>query len=267
MALEVFLRTIKDKYMGALILSIILFVYIFWIGSFFPTVKPMMDSYNEMLSNPTMKAFLGDLADLTTFSGFITAEVFSYMGIVLGAYVAFLTASFAAGEIEQKSSELMLSLPVSRQKVLLSRFATLLPIIVVLMVAMLLGIVAGAGYVGETIDVARFACGMLFTAGFLLAVGGGSLLLSAIMSNGRNAAFASIGILLAMFLVENIGSMVTSIDWARRLSLFHYAKVSGFIADPAAQIAWSSLGILLVVAVVFLALAVIAYKRRDINVT
>ena len=120
--------------MGATILAIILFVYIFWIGSFFPTVKPMMDSYNEMLSNPTMKAFLGDLADLTTFSGFITAEVFSYMGIVLGAYVAFLTASFAAGEIEQKSSELMLSLPVSRQKVLLSRFATLLPIIVVLMV-------------------------------------------------------------------------------------------------------------------------------------
>ncbi len=190
MALEVFVRTIKDKYMGAMILAVILFLYIFWIGSFFPTVKPMMDSYNEMLSNPTMKAFLGDLADLTTFSGFITAEVFSYMGIVLGAYVAFLTASFAAGEIEQKSSELMLSLPVSRVHVLLSRFATLLPIIVVLMVAMLLGIVAGAGYVGESIDVTRFAYGMLFTAVFLLAVGGGSMLLSALMSNGRNAAFA-----------------------------------------------------------------------------
>ena len=108
---------------------------------------------------------------------------------------------------------------------------------------------------------------MLFTAVFLLAVGGGSLLLSAIMSNGRNAAFASIGVLLAMFLVENIGSMVTSIDWARRLSLFHYAKVSGFIADPSAPIAWANLAILLVVAVIFLALAMIAYKRRDINVT
>jgi ABC-2 type transport system permease protein len=267
MALEVFVRTIKDKYLGAMILAVILFLYIFWIGSFFPTVKPMMDSYNEMLSNPTMKAFLGDLADLTTFSGFITAEVFSYMGIVLGAYVAFLTASFAAGEIEQKSSELMLSLPVSRVHVLLSRFATLLPIIVVLMVAMLLAIYCGAQYVGESIDLTRFAYGMIFTAGFLLAVGGGSLLLSAIMSNGRNAAFASIGVLLAMFLVENIGSMVTSIDWARKLSLFHYAKVSGFIANPAAEIAWVNLGILLVVAAVFLALAVIAYKRRDINVT
>jgi beta-exotoxin I transport system permease protein len=267
MALEVFVRTIKDKYLGAMILAVILFLYIFWIGSFFPTVKPMMDSYNEMLSNPTMKAFLGDLADLSTFSGFITAEVFSYMGIVLGAYVAFLTASFAAGEIEQKSSELMLSLPVSRIHVLLSRFATLLPIIVVLMVAMMLGIVAGASYVGESIDVTRFAYGMLFTAVFLLAVGGGSMLLSAVMSNGRNAAFAGIGVLLAMFLVENIGSMVTSIDWARRLSLFHYAKVSGFIADPSTAIAWGNLVILLVVAVVFLGLAVIAYKRRDINVT
>jgi ABC-2 type transport system permease protein len=267
MAFEVFVRTIKDKYLGATILAVILFLYIFWIGTFFPTVKPMMDSYNEMLSNPTMKAFLGDLADLTTFSGFITAEVFSYMGIVLGAYIAFLTASFAAGEIEQKSSELMLSLPVSRQKVLLSRFATLLPFIAVLMVAMLLGIVIGAEYVGESIDVTRFACGMLFTAAFLLAVGGGSMLLSALMSNGRNAAFAGIGVLLAMFLVENIGSMVTSIDWARQLSLFHYAKVSGFIADPAAPIVWGNMVILLVVAAAFLILAVVAYKRRDINVT
>jgi ABC-2 type transport system permease protein len=151
--------------------------------------------------------------------------------------------------------------------VLLSRFAAVLPIIAVLVVAMLLAIVAGASYVGESIDAARFAYGMVFTAAFLLAVGGGSLLLSAIMSNGRNAAFASIGVLLAMFLVENIGLMITSIDWARQLSLFHYAKVSGFIANPAAEIAWTNVGILLAAAVVFLVAAVIAYKRRDINVS
>jgi ABC-2 type transport system permease protein len=104
-------------------------------------------------------------------------------------------------------------------------------------------------------------------AAFMLAVGGGSLLLSALMSNGRNAAFASIGILLAMFLVDNIGSLVTSIDWARKLSLFHYAKMSDIVANPTATISWANLGILIAVAVIFTILAVIAYKRRDINVT
>lgn len=264
---EVFVQAIKDKYKGAIIAAVILFLYVFWIGSFFPSIKPMMGMYDEMLSNPTFKALIGELSSMGTFSGFISAEVFSYMGIVLGAYIAFLTASFAAGEIEQKSSELMLSLPVSRVHVILSRFATLLPIIAVLVVAMLLGIVAGASYVGESIDIARFAYGMVFMAVFMLAVGGGSLLLSTMMSSGRNAAFASIGILLAMFLVENIGTMVTSIDWARRLSLFHYAKVSGFISNPSAQVDWVNCGILLAVAAVFLALAVIVYQRRDINIS
>jgi ABC-2 type transport system permease protein len=267
MAFEVFIQAIKDKYKGAAILAVILFLYIFWIASFYPSIKPMMSMYDEMLSNPTFKALIGEIGSLGTFGGYISAEVFSYMGIVLGAYVAFLTASFVAGEIEQKSSELMLSLPVSRTRILLSRFAVVLPIIVALAAVMLLAIVLGATYVNESVDATRVGYGMLFMAGFMLAVGGGSLLLSALMNNGRNAAFASIGVLLAMFLVENIGSMVTSIDWARRLSLFHYAKVSDFIANPSAQIAWSNLAILLVAAAVFLALAVIAYRRRDINVT
>ena len=218
---------------------------IFWVASFFPTVKPMMDTYNQMLDSPAFKAIVGDMASLKGLSGFMSSEVFSYMGIVLGAYISFLTASFAAGEIEQKSSELMLSLPISRENVLLSRFATLLPIIVAMVVAMLLAIVLGAKYIGESIDVARFAYGMVFMGAFLLAVGGGSLLLSVLMSNGRNAIFASIGVLLAMFLVENISSMVTSIDWARQLSLFHYAKMSDIIADPSAAISWANLGILL----------------------
>ena len=267
MAFEVFVQTIKDKWQVTTLLAVILFLYIFWIASFFPAVKPMMDSYDQLLSNPTMKAFLGEMTSMKSFAGFMTVEVFSYMGIVLGAYVAFLTASFVAGEIEGKSSELMLALPVSREYVILSRFIAVLPIIAALVVAMLLAILLGARYVGESIDAVRFGYGMLFTAGFLLAVGGGSLLLSAVMSNGRNAAFASIGVLLAMFLVENIGSMVTSIDWARKLSLFHYAKVSDFIANPSAPIAWSNLGVLLIVAVIFLGLAVIAFKLRDIHVT
>jgi ABC-2 type transport system permease protein len=267
LAFEIFIQTIKDKWLGVTILSVILFLYIFWIASFFPSVKPMMSIYDEMLQNPTFKALIGELGSMGTFSGFISAEVFSYMGLVLGAYIAFLTASFAAGEIEQKSSELMLSLPVSRERVLLSRFAVLLPIIAVIAIIMLLAIYLGAWYVDEPIDMVRCGYGMLFMVAFMLAVGGGSMLLSAVMSDGRKAAFASIGILLAMFLVENIGSIVTSIDWARQLSLFHYMAVAKLISNPDAAVNLNNLGVLLAAAIILLVLAVIAYKRRDINIT
>ncbi|WP_424359429.1 ABC transporter permease subunit [Methanocella sp. MCL-LM] len=266
MAFEVLKQAIKDKYKGAILASALLLVYVFWMASFYPALKDSMAMYDQLLENPTFKAMLGsEIAGMGSFSGFMTVELFSYIGLILGAYAAFLAASFIAGEIEQKSSELMLSLPVSRENIILSRFATLVPITIAVSVAMLLGIYAGAAFIGEPVEIVWFAYGMLFTCVFMLTVGSGALLLSALMSDGKKAAFSAIGILLVMFLVENIGSMITSIDWARKLSLYHYAKVTTIVLNH--DVNWGNLGILLAVAVVFLVLAVIAFKRRDVNVS
>jgi ABC-2 type transport system permease protein len=266
MVFEVFKRALKDKFTGALMASVVLFAYIFLIASFYPQVSGMGDMYNQMLQNPAFKAFLGDeVYALTTFGGFMGIEAFSYMGIVLGAYIVFLTASFASGEIEQKTSELLLSLPVSRVNVIVSRFLALIPPVAMIMLGMLAGIYAGSVYVGETIQVQWFALAMAFMGVFVLAVGAVSLLVSALLNDGKKAAMLSIGLLLAMYLVENIGTMVTSINWARQLSLFHYMKLNAIAV--AHTVVWGNLAILLAAAVVFLALAVVAFRQRDINVT
>jgi ABC-2 type transport system permease protein len=266
MAFEVLRQTLKDKWFGAFIAALLIFVYIFWLATFFPTLKPSMAMYDQILQNPTMKAFIGDdISSMGTFSGFMTLEVFSYMHLVVGAFFIFMAASFVAGEIEHKSCELMLSLPVSRVSVILSRFTTLLPFVAIIMLAEVAGIYLGGRYIGEDSQVKWFAYAMLFMGMFTIAVSAMALFISSIMSDGRKAALVSLGILLAMFLVENIGSMVTSIDWARKLSLFHYAKVTTIVINQTVD--WANMGILIAVAVVFLVLAVIAFRQRDINVS
>jgi ABC-2 type transport system permease protein len=266
MALEIFKQAIKDKWVGVTIAVIVLFLYVFWIATFYPTLKPSMAMYDDMLKNPAFQALIGEqVASMGTFAGFMSMEVFSYMGLVLGAYIIFMAASFAAGEIEQKSSELLLSLPVRREAIILSRYAALLPIIAVIVAAELVAIYAGGRYIGEDAGIRWFSYSMLFMGFFLVAVGAMSLFISSLMSDGRKAALISLGILLAMFLVENIGSMVTSIDWARNLSLFHYAKMSSIVIGH--EVVWTNAGILIAVAVVFLALAVLVFRQRDINVT
>jgi ABC-2 type transport system permease protein len=266
MAFEVLKQALKDKYVGTILIALLIFVYIFWLASFYPSIKPMISGYDQLLQNPTMKAFLGDdVVSMTTFSGFMTLEVFSYMGLVVGAFFIFMVASFAAGEIEQKSCELLLSLPVSRVNIILSRFATILPFTALIMLAELAAIYLGGVYLGEDTQIKWFAYAMLFVGAFTIAVGAMSLFISSVMSDGRRAALLSLGILLAMFLVENIGTMVTSIDWARKLSLFHYAKVGSIVM--AQSVDWVNMGVLLAVAVVFLVLAVIAFRQRDINVS
>ncbi|BAI61313.1 putative ABC transporter [Methanocella paludicola SANAE] len=238
----------------------------FWIATFYPALKPNMSMYDDMLSNPTFQALLGEqVATMGTFVGFMTMEVFSYMGLVLGAYIIFMAASFAAGEIEQKSSELLLSLPVRRESLIISRFTAMLPFIALIVLAELAAIYAGGRYIGEDSSIRWFAYAMLFMGFFLVAVGAMALLISSLMSDGRKAALVSLGILLGMFLVENIGSMVTSIDWARSLSLFHYVRLTSIVMNH--EVVWRNAGILLVITVVCLVLAVIVFRQRDINVT
>src|SRR5271157_940763 len=266
MAFEIFKRAIKDKAFSTILIALLLFLYIFWLASFYPSLKPMVSGYDQLLQNPTIKAFFGDdVVSMTTFSGFISLEVFSYMGLVIGAFIIFMVASFVAGEIEQKSSELLLSLPVSRENIIVSRFLAILPLTALIVIGEMAAIYLGGLYIGENIGITWFAYAMLFMAVFTVAVGAIALFISSIMSDGKKAALISVGILFAMFLVENIGSMVTSIDWARKLSLFHYAKISSIINNH--QISWVNLGVLIAVIIIFLALAVIAFRRRDINVS
>lgn len=266
MALEIFRQALKDKWRGAAIAAVLLFLYILWIATFYPALKPNIAMYDNILKNPTFQALIGDqVSSMGSFSGFMTMEVFSYMGLVLGAYFIFMAASFAAGEIEQKTSELLLSLPVRRETLIISRFMAMLPYIALIMLAMLGAIYAGGIYIGEDTHIKWFAYAMLFMGIFLIAVGAMALLISALMSDGRNAALVSLGVLLAMFLVENIGSMVTSIDWARKLSLFHYAKMSSIVINQ--EVVWSNAAVLLAFAAICVILAVVSFKLRDINVT
>ena len=266
MAFELFRQTIKDKTMGAVIVAVILFAYILMIATFYTQVASMGDMYAQILSNPSFKALIGDEAlSVTTYGGFLGIEVLSYMGIVLGAYIAFLTASFVAGEVEQKTSDLLLSLPVSRENVIISRFLALIPLVALIMLAMLAAVYVGALYVNATVQIEWFAIAMLYMGVFVLAVAAASLFISSLMSDGRTAALISIGVLLAMYLIENIGSMVTGIDWLRALSLFHYLKLNTIAVSHVVN--WTSLGVLVAVAIVFLALSVIAFKRRDINIS
>ena len=265
MAFEIFKRTIKDKAFSTILIALLLFLYIFWLASFYPSIKPMLSSYDQLMQNPTVQAMIGEVANMTTFSGYMTVEVFSYMGLVIGAFFIFMVASFVSGEIEQKSSELLLSLPVSRENIIVSRFLAIVPFTLLIVIAEMAAIYLGGLYIGENIGITWFAYGMLYMAVFILAVSAIGLFISSIMSDGRKAALISVGVLLAMFMIENIGSMVTSIDWARKLSLFHYAKMSDIINSH--EISWVNLGVLIAVIIVFVALSVIAFRRRDINVS
>ena len=268
MSSVLFTQTLKDKALGAILAATLLLVFMLFVCSMYSQISAQFmntPGYEELLNNPAISAVLGKSATMATFEGFLALFSFSYLGLLVGGYIAFVTASFLSGEIEQKTIDLLLSLPIKRETLVLWRFAVLVLIVALLMITVFVAILVGGRLAGLSTSPGWLACTLVFLGLFALAFGAISLLISALMSDGMQAAIISIGLLFVMYFLETIGESVPSLDVIRDLSLFHYANVKDILISH--TISFVNIGVLLVVLVVFLALATFAFKMRDINVT
>jgi ABC-2 type transport system permease protein len=86
-----------------------------------------------------------------------------------------------------------------------------------------------------------------------------------VLSDGRTAAITSLGLLIVMYFMETIGQSVEKLAPVRSLSLFHYTRFSDILVLH--DMSFGNMAVLIVVAILFLALAVFVFRHRDINVT
>jgi ABC-2 type transport system permease protein len=164
-----------------------------------------------------------------------------------------------------KTIDLLLAQPVTRARLVLDRYATLLPLVVLMMLALLVGIFVGTQYLGISASYPWFACALGLMGQFMLAFGAISLFVSAVLSDGRVAALVSLGLLLIMYFMETIGDTVEKLSPIRSLSLYHYAHYNDVLIYH--NLSPGNVAILVIVAGVFLVLALLAFRRRDINVS
>ena len=264
MSITILIQTLKDHWKGTTILAALLFIWMLYITVVYPTVANI--NLNEMMNSTVIQAVYGKgPVDLNTFDGYMTTKAMLMFGLIFGGYIAWLAATFLSGEVEHNTIDLLLSLPVKRESLVLARYFSLLPAILLMLVAGLAGVYLGIKMENIATDFQWYIWAMLYIGLFGLAFGAISLLISAVLSNGRQAALLSIGLMLAMYFTETIGSVVPSVDIIRRLSLFHYVNYIGIIGTH--KLNQADAGVLIVIAVVFLALAVFFYRYREINVS
>lgn len=264
MSFVLFRQTLKDKATGAAIVAVLLFLFMIYICYMFSQVK-QMKGMDELLSNPAIQALIGKTATLATFEGFLTLFSFSYLGLIIGSYLAFVAASFMAGEIEQKTIDLLMSLPLRREFLVLWRFAVLVPIVVLLMLTIFAAIAAGTAAAGLSTSLAWVALALVYSGLFALAFGAIAMVISALLSDGRQAALLSIAVLFLMYFMETIGSSTAGLEALAQLSLFHYVGSSDILVSHSLSLV--NAGVLVGVLAAFLALAVLAFRRKEINVT
>jgi len=235
--------------------------------SLFPTLQPQMESYSKLLESfpkGISQAFGLDQRAFGTLEGFISSEMFSLMWPILLLFLSIsIAGSTIAGEIDKGTLATLLSQPISRTRLFVSKYCagfmsiatfTLLSVFSIIPLAAVYSIqYQGKNYISMAI------LGLMFG----LAVFSFAMLLSSVTNSKGFVYSVSGGLLVLMYALNIIAGFKPSLEWVKYASLFHYFNASGVIIHN--HIDTLSYVVLIGIAICCSIPALILFNKRDVS--
>ncbi|PHQ37973.1 ABC transporter permease [Halorubrum persicum] len=252
----------KRRIRGAAILTAGIGAYTGFIVWYFTVLEEVdYEDIFEELPPAMLEAF--GIESLSTIEGFLGAQVFNFVWLLgLGLYFAYVGGGVVARDVETERMDLLLSLPVTRSRLLVEKFAALLvpmvavnalggPIIYLFVVA-----------AGETIPLDHLLLTHLLSVPFLLVCAGIGLAFSVAADRAAIAERGAVGTVFALYLVESVVGGAEGYDWIQYLSPTQYYDPTPILIDGSFEPIDSA--ILLVAVVGLLLLSQALFERRDV---
>jgi len=233
------------------------FVYPTFADSLGADIDRLMEAYPEALS----KAF--GVESLASMEGFLASELYTFAWMLLvGLYFGYAGGSLVAADVEHGRIDMLLSLPISRARIVVEKFAALLVPLTALSVVVPAVVWAGTAAVGHPVDAADLLALHLLSIPYLLICGAVGLVASVVFDRASHAERASLGALAGLFFAE---SLLTGTDYAAAgaVAPSRYLDPNAVLLDG--EYAVGDAALLLAAAGILLALAVGLFRRKDIE--
>lgn len=267
---RIFLSNLKLGRWGIIAWAGIIFLYGVLTMYLYPTVT---DSTTDILgylnSLPdAMKAAFGyegiDFTALTfTPEAFATLEFLVLWPLLIGIYGIFSSVGVAR-EAERGTLDLLLAQPIKRHNVISSKFAVFATSALLIAIASILGLAAGAFLINETVDISSLALVLIEGLLLALALAGVTLFFAALFLSPRRALLAG-GVFMAGSYMLNfiIPVLSDSFLWLRNLSLFFYYQPNDVVSNG---LDGTAVAVFAITAIVSFAAAVWVFQRRDLSI-
>ncbi len=235
----------------------------------------LLTNYNRVLQNPAlsldaywesfpeaMRAFFGNVASITTLSGFLRVEILAYLPLLLALFTVGHASAALVGEEERGILDLVLAQPVPRWRLLLERFLAVAVGTLAICVLIGLSFVLGARIGDVEADllplflapVSAFLPLLLFEALTFLA---GSLVHRRRYVN-LVAALAVVG----SYFLNGLAQLIEPLKPWRPLSPFyHYERIDVL----GGQVEAGAILFFLTLTLLFLALSLFSFERKDLT--
>lgn len=196
--------------------------YTLLIAFFYPTVRDQSKAFAELL-NAYPKGLLAAVGytDITTFTGFMGTESLNlFWPIIVGVFATLSGAALVAKEVEDATSEIWLSIPAARWRLLLAKMAALAIGLLGAAVACVAAVAVSALIDGTSVPAAGLLAMGIVMVDFLLVIAGYSALLSSLFSSRGTAAGLSFGVTLAFYLMWLVAGLADRWKPLKDLSIF-----------------------------------------------
>jgi len=266
-------KTIRDSRLSFLIAAGLLggmsLVLSTAVSNIFPTVQSRLDVDKLVGSMPAeMVNLFGNTTamgdKIGTLGGYMTFKYGAIFALGTALWSIFALAGTLAGEARRGSLDLVAAAPFGKRRIALEKLAAHLTVLGLTMAVLTVAISAGSvlfgdAALGDTISPLSAAGFALWCGFFALFFGGLAFALSPLLGRSGSAGVASIAmILLWLMNGMNVGgplAMLSPFHWTNN----HIALVG--IYD------WLPLALVGIVGLVFLAVGVEVFTRRDLGVT
>ncbi len=210
---------LERRVTGTAVLSGLLAVLALFTVAFYPSVEASAGELEAYIENlpPAFRTMFG-VESFATVEGFVATEFYQFGWVILlGMYFAYRAGGLVAGEVEDGRIDMLLSLPITRRRVVLERYVALVPTMVVVNVVAFLVVLAGVTAIGESVAFRDFVAVHALSIPYFLACAGIGLVLSVLTFDEDRAKRGSLGLVFGLFLVDSL-SATTDYDWIGAVS-------------------------------------------------
>lgn len=265
MNLNLILRVIRDRRVSVPLIGLSVIAYAWLITSIWPifsgnpALKQLIEQYPEAVA-----AFLLGTSTLAfmTPEGFLAGEFLQLWWLVIvGSFAIVLGASVVGKDTDDKTMDLLLTQPMRRMTLILSRFTADAIILLLLVVITMAASWLGARVYDMPIKASGFVAAGVAGYSVLLFFEGFSLFFGVVMERGR-AIIAGVAVFVASQVLHGLGALnetIERLDWLSFMKYYDPLK-----ALKTGDVPWRDVGLLLGLAVLFLTAAFVVFRRKDI---
>ncbi|MDB5166928.1 MAG: transporter permease [Candidatus Saccharibacteria bacterium] len=261
---NLFLKTLYDKrsFILGWVLGMAFIGYLMTI--FFPAFH-QDNGLDQLVKSlpPAFKGLVGNLDNLKEMSTYLGSQLFDVrMPIFLSVLTILLAVGLSVSEEDKGQLRTLIALPLSRTRILLTKWVVIVFICLFATLATIVGIEIGLLTIHETLDIMVLIRlgGMML----LLAVALATAIFGIGMATGKRGLTTAVGVLITVgsFLVT---TFAPSVDWLKdyeKFSFLHYfpaPDIAKGTIDPVNVVVYGA------ITIIFLVIAVLFFRRRDVR--